>query len=198
MKELTESVAINDAIYEMNLNGSYPIVKLSVGTVDDKEKDGMVFESEIYHFTFPGKNETKLYDQPLTEGGEAPVYSGGGLVEKPECCCHSLGKGESKIVTSRKVVAHGPIWVWTAIAVGLAKEGSERPYIVAEAADTYGDDATTESEMIGFIKGKQRELTARLVRRAHLGKLPLAAIRTAYKYVFVEPEQIGRAKVKQL
>lgn len=199
MKELTDNAVINDTVYEMNQNGSYPKVKLSVCTANEKEVRCEEPEEYRYHFTFPGKDEIKLYDQPLPEGGNAPVYGAGKPAEgEHKCCCSSLEKGESKIITGRKVVAHGPVWIWAAIAVGFPEEGSEDPFIVVAAADTFGSDSSTESDMIGFIKGKQREMTARLVRRAHLRKLKLAAIRTEYKYVFVEPEQVGKAKVKQV
>ena len=199
MKELTDSAVLNDAVYEMNQNGSYPKVKLSVNTANEKETGCELPEEYRYHFTFPGKEEVKIYDQPLPEGRNVPVYGGGKVIEgEHKCCCSSLEKGESKIITGRKVIAHGPVWVWAAIVVGLPVEGSEDPFIVVEAADTFGEDSSTESDIIGYLKGKQREMTARLVRRAHLRKLKLAAIRTEYKYVFVEPEQIGKAKVKQV
>ena len=38
---------------------------------------------------------------------------------------------------------------------------------------------------------------ALLVRRARLEKLHLASIRAGYKYLFVEPGRIGKAKVKE-
>ena len=41
------------------------------------------------------------------------------------------------------------------------------------------------------------EMTALLVRRARLEALNLTAIRVGYKYLFVEPGQIGKAKVKE-
>ncbi len=41
------------------------------------------------------------------------------------------------------------------------------------------------------------EMTALLVRRARLEKLHLASIRAGYKYLFVEPGRIGKAKVKE-
>lgn len=199
MKELTDSAVINDAVYEMNRNGSYPKVKLSVNTVKENESVNELPEEFRYHFTFPGKDEAKLYDQPLTEGGNVPVYGAGKPIEgEHKCCCSSLEKGESKIITGRKVIAHGPVWVWAAIAVGFPAEGSEAPFLVVEAAGTFGEDSSTENDTIGYLKEQQHEMTARLVRRAHLRKLELAAIRTEYKYVFVESDQVGKAKVKQV
>lgn len=208
MKELTDNAAINDAVYEMNLNGSYPIVKLAVATVDIKEHEEMTKhghgcgcrpfpEAKKFHFTHPGKDEKVIYKQPLPTGGDIPVYNGGIAMDEDTGRSFSFEKGESKICTSKKIVARGPVWVWAAIAIGLPSEGSSNPYLVVEAADSYGSDSTMEGEIIGAMDGKRREMTARLVRRAHLLQLPIAAIRTEYRYVFVEPGQVGRAKVKE-
>lgn len=51
--------------------------------------------------------------------------------------------------------------------------------------------------MIGYTNGRIHEMTALLVRRARLEKLHLASIRAGYKYLFVEPGRIGKAKVKE-
>ena len=64
-------------------------------------------------------------------------------------------------------------------------------------AGTYGSEDTTENEMIGYANGRIHEMTALLVRRARLEKLHLASIRAGYKYLFVEPGKIGKAKVKE-
>ena len=199
MKELTDYAVINDAVYEKNRNGGYPVVKLAVGTALAGNKDEMKMEYDVYSFMFPKENEKKRYDQPISDSAKVPAYEAGEPLEEKDCCCrHEMERGESKISTGRKVIAHGPVWVWAAIAVGYATEGSEYPFLVIEAADTFGEESSNESDMIGFIDGRLHEMTARLVRRAKLYELPLAAMRVAYKYVFVEPEQVGKAKVKEL
>lgn len=200
MKELTNSAVINDAVYEKNRNGGYPIVKLAVGTAPDKDQCEMEMEYDVYSFTFPKESEKKRYDQPVSDTAKVPVYESGETVDEKECGCrrYTLERGKSRIITGRKVLAHGPVWAWAAIAVGYAPEGSEYPFLVIEAADTFGSEGSNESEMIGFIEERLHEMTARLVRRAKLYDLPLAAMRVAYKYVFVEPEQVGKAKVKEL
>lgn len=200
MKELTDFAVINDAVYEKNQNGGYPVVKLAVGTAPAGDKYEMEMEYDVYSFMFPKGSEKKRYDQPISDSAKIPVYEAGEPLDEKECGCrrYNLERGESRIITGRKVIAHGPVWVWAAIAVGYGPEGSEYPFLVIEAADTYGEESSNESEMIGFIDGRLHEMTARLVRRAKLYELPLAAMRVAYKYVFIEPEQIGKAKVKEL
>mgnify|MGYP000043157094 FL=1 len=87
-------------------------------------------------------------------------------------------------------------FMWT-IAIGMDKAGTESPFMIVQGAGTYGSENTTESEMIGYVDGRIHEMTALLVRRAHLKTLHLASIRVGYKYLFVEPGRIGKAKVKE-
>lgn len=209
MKELTDQAAITDAVYEMNLNGSYPIVKLLAVTVDIKEHEAMHAEShghccksspniKRYGITRPQTGEKALYNQPLPAGGEIPVYNGGKPLEEDESMCRGeMEKGASRITTSKGVMARGPQWIWAAVAVGIPPEGSSFPHLVVEGAGIYGSFNTTEGEMIGMMDGRQREMTARLVRRAHLLQLPVVAIRIQYAYTFVEQDQYGKAKVKE-
>ena len=126
------------------------------------------------------------------------VYDLGKKIKSIEGCCHkTLTKGESRTATARKVVAHGPMWIYVAIAVGMDKAGTESPFMIVQGAGTYGSEDTTENEMIGYANGRIHEMTALLVRRARLEKLHLASIRAGYKYLFVEPGKIGKAKVKE-
>jgi glutamine synthetase len=77
------------------------------------------------------------------------------------------------------------------------EKASEAPFMIVQGAGTYGSEDTTENEMIGYANGRIHEMTALLVRRARLEKLHLASIRAGYKYLFVEPGKIGKAKVKE-
>jgi len=197
--ELTSNAALTDAVYETALNGSFLDAKFIAGSVGDDEPDGLQPEYECYHVTYPPKGEEVLWEQPLDAADDkAPVYSLGKKLEAIECNCHpTLAKGESRTATARKVVAHGPMWIYVATAIGMDKEGTESPFMVVQGAGTYGSDSTTESEMIGYAEGRIREMTALLVRRARLEALHLESIRVGYKYLFVEPERIGKAKVKE-
>ena len=47
MKELTDYAVINDAVYEKNRNGGYPVVKLAVGTRKKTKKSVMTNRSPI-------------------------------------------------------------------------------------------------------------------------------------------------------
>ena len=198
--ELTSNAALTDAVYETALNGSFLEVKLVAGSVGDDEPRGMQPEYECYHISYPDKKDTILFEQPLDAADDkVTVYDLGKKIKSIEGCCHkTLTKGESRTATARKVVAHGPMWIYVAIAVGMDKAGTESPFMIVQGAGTYGSEDTTENEMIGYANGRIHEMTALLVRRARLEKLHLASIRAGYKYLFVEPGRIGKAKVKTL
>ena len=197
--ELTSNAALTDVVYEAALNGSLLNVKLVTGAVGDDEIRGLIPEANHYHVTHPKTSEEILFEQPLdASDNKVPVYGLGALIQSPAGGCHgTLAKGESRTATARKVVAHGPMWIYVAIAVGMDKEGTESPFMVVQSAGTYGSEKTNESEMIGYVDGRIHEMTALLVRRARLEALNLTAIRVGYKYLFVEPGQIGKAIVKE-
>lgn len=70
-----------------------------------------------------------LFEQPLDAADDkVTVYDLGKKIKSIEGCCHkTLTKGESRTATARKVVAHGPMWIYVAIAVGMDKAGTESP-----------------------------------------------------------------------
>lgn len=180
--ELTSNAALTDAVYETALNGSFLEVKLVAGSVGDDEPRGMQPEYECYHISYPDKKDTILFEQPLDAADDkVTVYDLGKKIKSIEGCCHkTLTKGESRTATARKVVAHGPMWIYVAIAVGMDKAGTESPFMIVQGAGTYGSEDTTENEMIGYANGRIHEMTALLVRRARLEKLHLASIRAGY------------------
>ena len=119
--ELTSNAALTDAVYETALNGSFLEVKLVAGSVGDDEPRGMQPEYECYHISYPDKKDTILFEQPLDAADDkVTVYDLGKKIKSIEGCCHkTLTKGESRTATARKVVAHGPMWIYVAIAVGM-------------------------------------------------------------------------------
>ena len=88
----------------------------------DDEPRGMQLEYECYHISYPDKKDTILFEQPLDAADDkVTVYDLGKKIKSIEGCCHkTLTKGESRIATARKVVAHvvlcgyvaGPLSVW--------------------------------------------------------------------------------------
>ncbi len=201
MKEfkLTSNSALTETVYETNFNGNYLDVKLATGALEAAVQDEINPNIDIYHVVYPKADDTVLFEQPVDAAdNKVPVYGLGIADETQGCCCkHKIEDGEIRRFTSRKVMAHGPIWVYAAIAIGMDKEGSESPIMVSQGIGSYGSDNTTESEMIGYVDGKIHDMCALIVRRARLEELPLASIRVGYKYLFIEPENVGLAKVKE-
>ena len=112
--ELTSNAALTDVVYEAALNGSLLNVKLVTGAVGDDEIRGLIPEANHYHVTHPKTSEEILFEQPLdASDNKVPVYGLGALIQSPAGGCHgTLAKGESRTATARKVVAHGPMWIY--------------------------------------------------------------------------------------
>ena len=154
-------------VYEAALNGSLLNVKLVTGAVGDDEIRGLIPEANHYHVTHPKTSEEILFEQPLDASDNKVPVYGLGA-----------------LIQSPAGGCHGTL------AKGESRTATAR-------AGTYGSEKTNESEMIGYVDGRIHEMTALLVRRARLEALNLTAIRVGYKYLFVEPGQIGKAKVKE-
>lgn len=205
--------ALTESIYQTSFNGD--ALKITFGAMSinpEKIKEhtingGMTKEmmmemkpaSEVYHVAYPNEKSKHLFDQPIdAEDNKIPVYDLGIKEEKKGCCCGmNIEKDEIRRVTSRKIVAHGAIWLYAAIALGMDKKGTTTPIMVSQAVGSFGGDKTNESQMIGYVDEKLHNMCALIVRRAKLYEMNLASISIGYKYIFVEPEEIGKAKVKE-
>lgn len=55
------------------------------------------------------------------------------------------------------------LWVWSAIGIAILKNRSDGSCLFIEDANTYGDDNTTEAEIIGFLEGSLRKVTNSIV-----------------------------------
>ncbi len=93
---------------------------------------------------------------------------------------------------SRKVVACGPVWVWSVIGLAILKDRSKGACLFVKDAGTYGDDSTTEGEAIGFL-GILRKATNSIALCGEDQDVIYDRIYIGYKYTFVEPGQVGCA-----
>ena len=66
--------------------------------------------------------------------------------------------GSHIICANKDVTARGPLWVWSAIGIAILKDRSKGSSLFIEDANTYGNDSTTESEMIGYLEGTLRKV----------------------------------------
>ena len=140
-----------------------------------------------------------MFEQPLDAADDkVTVYDLGKKIKSIEGCCHkTLTKGESRTATARKVVAHGPMWIYVAIAVGMDKAGTESPFMIVQGAGTYGSEDTTENEMIGYANGRIHEMTAFACPPCAFGKTASGKHTRRLQIFIRRTGKIGKAKVKE-
>lgn len=144
--------------------------------------------------------ENPIYMQSQTNGSEIPVYAIKPLLDATERLFGKINQrrfplmpGAHVICANKDVIAYGPLWVWSSLCIAIPANRNEGSVFYLEDANTYGDDSTTEGEMIGFLEGIQRKLTNSAVLCAQDQGITYERIYVGYKYTFVEPEQIGCA-----
>lgn len=84
----------------------------------------------------------------------------------------------------------GPVSEWLFLRTGMWAA-----CLFVEDADTYGNDSTTESEMIGYLEGTLRKVTNSIALYGKDQEVEYECIYAGYKYVFVESDQVGCALV---
>lgn len=143
-----------------------------------------------------------MYMQPQVSGKEIPVYNVRPLLDATE---RLFGKekqqrfppmpGAHIVCAGQDVSARGPLWVWACIGVAVPKNRDVAACLFVEDADTYGNDSTTESEMIGYLEGTLRKVTNSIALYGKDQEVEYECIYAGYKYVFVESDQVGCALV---
>lgn len=145
--------------------------------------------------------EKPMYMQEQPDGKPAiPVYNARPLLEASERLFGREGQrrfppmpGAHVICANKDVTARGPVWVWSAIGIAILKNRSDGSCLFIEDANTYGDDSTTEAEIIGFLEGSLRKVTNSIVLCGQDQSVEYDRIYVGYKYTFVEPNQVGCA-----
>lgn len=143
-----------------------------------------------------------MYMQPQTSGQEIPVYNAHPLQDAAE---RLFGKEKQRrfppmpgahiVCAGQDVSARGPLWVWACIGIAIPRNRDKAACMFVEDANTYGDDSTTESEMIGYLEGTLRKVTNSIALCGLDQEVEYECIYAGYKYVFVEPGQVGCALV---
>ena len=198
--------------------GYISTMKLSVGTVDIKGLDvvtesilaydrcglnGAIWGLDLaVHEDIVSGKAVPMYMQPQVSGKEIPVYNVRPLLDATE---RLFGKekqqrfppmpGAHIVCAGQDVSARGPLWVWACIGVAVPKNRDVAACLFVEDADTYGNDSTTESEMIGYLEGTLRKVTNSIALYGKDQEVEYECIYAGYKYVFVESDQVGCALV---
>lgn len=143
-----------------------------------------------------------MYMQSHASGRDIPVYNAHPLLDAAE---RLFGKEKQRrfppmpgahiVCTGQDVSARGPLWVWACIGIAIPRNRSEAACLFVEDANTFGNDSTTESEMIGYLEGTLRKVTNSIAICGQDQEVDYECIYAGYKYVFVEPDQVGCALV---
>lgn len=196
--ELTSNSALTETVYETNFNGADLEIKLAAGSCDAENQCKIECDIDVYHVSYPSVGEEILFSQPTDgQGSKVPVYSIGKAEEKKGCIHKSVEPGEICCETARVITAYGPTWIYAAIAIGMDREGAESPFLISQGIGSFGGENSNENDMIGYVDGKVHNMCALIVRRAKLEGLNLSSIRVGYKYIFVEPNSVGKALVNE-
>lgn len=148
-----------------------------------------------------GKAEP-LYQQALKQGQEIPVYDIQPLLESTNRLFgwedqqrFPIMPGSPTLCAHKVITDHGAKWVWAAMAIGIPANRDFGSCIFVEDTGLYGNDNTDESQIIGYLKGTQRRLTETIARYGKEQNIEYGSIFVGFKYVFVEPEQVGCAMI---
>lgn len=152
------------------------------------------------HETIASGKETPMYMQSREGGKGIPVYNICPLLDATE---RLFGKekhrrfppmpGAHIVCAGQDVSARGPLWVWACIGVAIPKNRDHAACLFVEDANVYGNDSTTESEVIGYLEGTLRKVTHTIAICGEDQGIEYDRIYAGYKYVFVEPNQVGCA-----
>ena len=152
------------------------------------------------HDDIAKRKEMPIYMQAQPEGADIPVYNIRPLLEATERLFGRAKERRFPVLPgayvpggSRKVVACGPVWVWSVIGLAVLKDRSKGACLFVKDAGTYGDDSTTEGEAIGFLEGILRKATNSIALCGEDQDVIYDRIYIGYKYTFVEPGQVGCA-----
>lgn len=141
-----------------------------------------------------------IYTQAQPEGAEVPVYNIRPLLEATERLFGKEGERRFPLMpgvhvpcASKSTMAFGPLWAWSAIGIAIPKDRDANACLIMTDADVYGDDSTTEGEIIGFLEGVLRKVTNSIVLCGADEHVEYERIYVGYKYIFAEENQVGAA-----
>lgn len=152
------------------------------------------------HDDIAAGNESPMYMQSQPDGPDIPVYNARTLLDAAE---RLFGRekqrrfppmpGAHVICANKDVTARGPLWVWSSIGIAILKDRSDGSCLFIEDANTFGDEHTTEAEVVDFLEGTLRRVTHSIALCGQDQSVVYDRIYVAYKYTYVKPNQVGCA-----
>lgn len=144
--------------------------------------------------------EKPMYMQSQPDGPDIPVYNARPLLDAAE---RLFGRekqrrfppmpGAHVICANKDVTARGPLWVWSSIGIAILKNRSDGSCLFIEDTNTFGDEHTTETELVDFLEGTLRKVTNSIALCGQDQSVVYDRIYVGYKYTYVKPDQVGCA-----
>lgn len=153
------------------------------------------------HEDIESKKETPMYMQEQYLGESSiPVYDVKPLLDATE---RLFGTEEQRrfppmpgahvICANKDITATGPTWVWASIGIAILKDRSNGSCLFIEDANTFGNEQTSEEEVVQFLEKTLRSVTKSIVLCGQDQSVEYERIYVGYKYTYVKPNQVGCA-----
>lgn len=141
-----------------------------------------------------------MYYQYQPGGPDIPVYPVAPLLDAAERLFGVVSQrrfppmpGAHVICANKNATVAGPTWVWSSIGIAIAQDRNSEANLFIEDAGNYGDQSTTEDEVIAFLQGTQQNVTYSMALCGQDQEVLYTEIFVGYKYQFVPANYEGCA-----
>lgn len=139
-----------------------------------------------------------IYLQPQQGAGEIPVYDLKPLLKATERLFGTVDEqrfpimpGAHVIGCNRMIEAHGPVWVWSVMAVAIPSNRDVAAVMLWHDTGLFGNDTNNENDMIGYMDGLLRKVTYGIALTGKDQQVIYDKIYIGCKYLFVEHGSLG-------
>jgi histidine decarboxylase len=101
--------------------------------------------------------------------------------------------GAHVICANKSATQKGPTWLWSAIAIAICDDREAQANLFIEDADSYGDQYTTEDQVISFLEQAQHAVTNSIALCGQDQGVLFNKIFVGYKYIYADVNQVGCA-----
>lgn len=141
-----------------------------------------------------------MYYQGQYDGSQIPVYPVYPLLDAAERLFGIVSQrrfppmpGAHVVCANKNATVAGPTWVWSSIGIAIAQDRSSEANLFIEDAGNYGDQYTTEQQVIQYLQGTQQAVTLSMALCGQDQEVLYTEIFVGYKYQYVPPDYEGCA-----
>jgi histidine decarboxylase len=141
-----------------------------------------------------------MYMQSQPNGPDIPVYPVAPLLDAAQ---RLFGievqrrfppmPGAHVVCANKSATQLGPTWVWSAIGIAICDDREAQANLFIEDANNYGNQFTTEQEVITFLEQSQQAVTQSMALCGQDQGVFFNKIFVGYKYVYADVNQVGCA-----